>query len=78
MIGRYKDPEGTTVFSKQQPASFSHSPQPHAKSNISLAVQKTLQLTDHSTIGEVESLKKRICELESRLAGVNHENINME
>ena len=78
MIGLYKDPEGTTVFSKQQSARFSHSSQPHTKPSISMAVQKTSQLTDHSTTGEVESLKKRICELESRLACVNHENVNME
>ena len=76
MIGLYKDPEGSTVFSKQQP-SYSH--QPNSKSNISMAVQKTLQLTDHSTTGEtVESLKKRICELESRLTCVNHKENNME
>ena len=78
MVGLYKDPEGTTVFTKQQPASFSLSPQQQAKSEMSLAVQKTLQLTDQSTTSEVELLRKRICELESRLAIVNHENINME
>ena len=78
MVALYKDPEGTTVFTKQQPASFSHSSQPHAKSGMSLAVKKTLQLTDNSTASEIELLKRRICELESRLAIVNHEKINME
>ena len=58
-----------------------------------MSVQKQLQSTnDNSTTNEVESLKKRIYELESRLASVNskeveyngthgsvdHENINME
>lgn len=78
MVALYKDPEGTEVFTKQQPATFSQPPQPHAKSDVSLAVQKALHLTDHSTASEVELLRRRICELESRLAGGNHEKINLE
>ena len=78
MVALCKDPEGTNVFTQQQPNNFSHTPQPHAKSDISLAVQKTLHLTDHSTVSEVELLRRRICELESRLASGNHERTNME
>ena len=92
MIALYKDPEGTSMFTKQQPPSSSHS-QPHNRSSYSMSVQKQLRSTnDNSTTNEVESLKKRIYELESRLASVNskeveyngthssvdRENINME
>ena len=89
MIALHKDPEGTTMFSKQQHASFSQS-QPPNRSSFSLSVQKKFQSADQSTTSEVESLKKRINELESRLAsmqeaqehnhgtpGVNHEIINV-
>ena len=69
MIALYKDPEGTSMFSKQQRANSSHS-QPQSRSSFSLSVQKKLQSTDHSTSSEVESLKKRINELESRLASM--------
>jgi GH24 family phage-related lysozyme (muramidase) len=70
MVALYKDPEGKTVtatgFTRPVSITAQHS-QSHAK-----------QLTDHSTASEVESLKRRICELESRLANGNHEKINLE
>ena len=79
MVALYKDPEGKTVTIFTRPISVSqHSPQPRAKSDISIAVQKSLNLTDHSTASEVELLRRRICELESRLANGNHEKINLE
>lgn len=89
MIALHKDPEGTTMFSKQQRASSCHS-QPQNRSSFSLSVQKKFQSADQSTTSEVESLKKRINELESKLTSmqevqeynhgtpsVNHEKINV-
>ena len=79
MVALYKDPKGKTVTIFTRPISVSqHSPQPHAKSDISIAVQKSLNLTDHSAASEVELLRRRICELESRLANGNHEKNNLE
>ena len=76
MVALYKDPEGKTVTIFTRPVSVSqHSPQPRAKLDISIA-QKSL--TDHSTASEVELLRRRICELESRLANGNHEKNNLE
>ena len=73
MVALYKDPEGKTVTIFTRPVSVSqHSPQPRAKLDISIAQ------TDHSTASEVELLRRRICELESRLANGNHEKNNLE
>lgn len=75
MIALHKDPEGTSMFSKQQRTSSSHS-RPQNSSSFSLSVQlkkSHCQSTDHSTTSEVELLKKRINELESRLASIQEE-----
>ena len=64
MVALRKDPEGTSIFSKQQPASSSQA-HPHTKS-ISRSGTKATQ--DLSTTTEVESLRKRVNELESQLA----------
>lgn len=81
MFALYKDPEGNTSFSKHQPAS-SYRSCPHSR-NMSLS-----GLQDHkSTASDVESLRKRVNELESQLAamkelqsscgnGLDHETIN--
>lgn len=66
MVALRKDPEGTSIFSKQQPASSSHS-HPHSK-RFSLSGTKPTQ--DNSTTSEVESLRKRVNELESQLAAM--------
>ena len=70
MIALHKDPQGTTMFSKQQPASSSHSQRQHSR-NFSLSGPKQTQ--DHSTVSDVESLRKRVNELESKLSAM-HEN----
>ena len=64
MVTLRKDPEGSSIFAKQQPASSSHS-QSHSKR---MSLSGTKGLTDHSTIGEAESLRKRVSELESEIA----------
>ena len=64
MVALRKDPEGTTIFTKQQPASSSHS-HSHPKR---MSLSGTKGTTDHSTIGEAESLRKRVSELESEIA----------
>ena len=64
MVALHKDPEGSTIFTKQQPASSSHS---HSHSKR-MSLSGTKGLTDHSTIGEAETLRKRVSELESEIA----------
>ena len=63
MISLYKDPEGTTMFSKQRPASSNHQPQ-----KFSFSASKQGQI--NSTVSEVESLRKRVKELESKLTSM--------
>ena len=74
MISLHKDPEGTSMFSKhQQNVSSFHSQPQNRESDFALSVRKKshlVQSTDHSTTSEVESLKRRISELESKLASM--------
>ena len=70
MIALYKDPEGKAMFTKQQPGSPTHQSSTRSRHQLSYSMKP--QSTDKSTTssGEVESLKKRIHELESRLASI--------
>ena len=65
MIALYKDPKGESVFDKYEPPSFKTQQQLNGQQHQ----QQQLQLhhTD-STTGTIDSLKKRIQELESMLA----------
>ena len=73
MVALHKDPEGTSVFSKQKP-SFSVHSEPQSRK----VSAKPRQTQDNSTTSEVESLRKRVNELESTLAAMqemeDHEN----
>ena len=69
MVALYKDPEGTSMFSKQQPASSFHAR--HHSNDFSLSLPK--QRNEQSTTSEVELLRKRVNELESRLATLQQE-----
>ena len=64
MVALRKDPEGSSIFNKQQPASSSQI-QSHSKR---MSLSGTKRTTDHPTIGEAESLRKRVSELESEIA----------
>lgn len=59
MIALYKDPKGESVFDKYEPPSF--------KTQQQVNGQQQLQLHTESATGTIDSLKKRIQELENML-----------
>ena len=83
MISLYKDPEGTSMFSKTRPVSSNHS-KPQSR-NFSLTGPRQGQ-SGISTTSEVESLRKRVKELEAKLNsvqelesnGIHLRDVNME
>ena len=60
MIALYKDPKGESVFDKYEPPSFKTQQQVTGQ-------QQQLQLHTESVTGTIDSLKKRIQELENML-----------
>ena len=66
MIALYKDPKGESVFDKYEPPSFKTQQQGNAQQ------QPHLLHTELSATGTIDSLKKRIQELETMLAQNHH------
>ena len=66
MIALYKDPEGESVFDKYEPPSFKTQQQAHTQHHQQ-------QHTTESTAGIIDSLKKRIHELEDMLELNQHQ-----
>ena len=73
MIALYMDPKGESIFDKYEPPSFKTQPALNGQAQT----QQQHTCTDQSTTGTIDSLKKRIQELENMLT-LNQQQAELE
>lgn len=76
MIALYKDPKGESVFDKYEFPSFKAQQQQQQQQGNAMQQQPNLQ-TELSATGTIDSLKKRIQELETMLV-LNQQHTELE